>query len=67
MKHCAHEAFPNVHVSEPAGQDLFALPASFGAALPEPETAVGTAAHIQPRPRSPRESSTHDLVFLVFF
>lgn len=45
-----------MNVSEPASQDLFALPATLWAALPELEAAVGTAAHLQPRPRSQRES-----------
>lgn len=48
--------FKHVHDSEPAGQDLFALPAPFGAALPEPEAVVGAAARLQPRPGSQRES-----------
>lgn len=45
-----------INVAEPAGQDLFALPAAFWAALPEPETAVCPATHYQPRTWPQRES-----------
>lgn len=44
------------NVSESAGQDLFAVPSSFWAALPEPEAAICPAAHLQPRARPQRES-----------
>lgn len=36
-----------LNVSEPAGQDLHAVPATLRAALPEPEAAVGPAADVK--------------------
>lgn len=47
----------HMNVSEPASQDLFAVPATLWAALPKPEAAVATAADLQPCPRVQRESS----------
>lgn len=45
-------------VSEPAGQDLFAVPPTLWAALPELEAAVRSASHLQswagPKRESPR-------------
>lgn len=45
------ESDPSVYVLEPAGEDLFTLPATFRAALPEPEAAVRPATHLQPHAR----------------
>lgn len=40
---------PFLNVSEPAGQDLFALPTTFWTAVPELEAALRSAIHLQPR------------------
>lgn len=54
---CAYiTKMPYINVSEPASQDLFAVPATFWAALPESEAVVSPAAHLQLRAWPQRES-----------
>lgn len=53
-------------VSEPAGQDLFAVPPTLWAALPELEAAFRSASHLQSW-AGPKRESPHNAPFLGDF